>query len=348
MKLGSGWTLPLLLIACSEAPLTTIDVPCGYGESTFEIATSEANRHVIVVIDREQARDAEPRLRQLVSALITGEVDDGGERILRHDESIRLSIASFAEAAANVRAGKELHFIRYQNAPHGYADDLEGFLDRLPCLYGPMPAACADVAGAVPIEVPSSELIVIGAESVDAGTVDVIASAVHEQHIAHVAAVAPDYRPALFELDDCSQFYPSGGHSLGLDTDRFEVEADGRFACQLFETLPSTGPITRCAQLESYGRRFEAIASDSGREVCEVEQVRQDEAETRYGWLIPAADQFRLSWPEGEPELGCIEARALYEGVPTFTWLSRPIAGADYKLRCALAVGTEQPSCEDL
>jgi len=348
MELEIRWALPLLFMACAEEPLTTIDARCGYGETTFEIATYLADRDVLVVIDREQARMAEPRLRGLVAALLTGALDGDPARVLRHDESLRLAIASPPEVADSVRTGTQLPFLRYHWAPYGYADDAERFLDRVPCLYGPAPTACADAAEGRPLDVSLADVILIRDERSDPGAIELIAATAHDAHLATVAADAPDYRPALLQLEDCSRTYPYGSESAPLDTADFQIEDDGRLSCRLFETLPASGPITRCAQLADYGRRFEAIAADGAHEVCEVEQVRHEDAETHHGWLIPTEHQFRSSWPEGEPMLGCAEYHAMFEGVPAFTWISAPIPGARMLMRCALAASAERPSCEEL
>lgn len=347
-RLQTSWALTALIVACTEEPLTTIDARCGHGEATFELATYAADRDVIVVIDREQARAVEPRLRALVSALITGAVDDGGERVLRHDQSIRLSIATPAQLADNSSTGTPLPFLRYQNAPYGYADDLEAFLDRLPCLYGPMPASCAEADSELAPGIAYADFILVGTDESNEGTIALIASSVYEYEgrIAQVAIEAPDYRPALFELTDCSHAYPHD--AVPLEVESFKVEADGRFACRLFETLPATGPITRCSQLERYGRRLHETASNEGRETCEVEQVLPRDADTSHGWLIPFENDYRISWPEGEPRMGCVEARLMTARVPTFSWPSQPISGASFKMRCVLAADSNRPSCEDL
>ena len=48
MKLWLVCGVALVVCACREEPLTTIDVACGYGEATFEIATFASPRDVAV------------------------------------------------------------------------------------------------------------------------------------------------------------------------------------------------------------------------------------------------------------------------------------------------------------
>ncbi len=67
------------------------------------------------------------------------------------------------------------------------------------------------------------------------------------------------------------------------------VGSDGLVACEVTETLPSDGPVTRCSQLTGWTRVRTQVGYDgTSREVCRVQQLRLDEPGD--GWFYEGSD----------------------------------------------------------
>jgi hypothetical protein len=103
---------------------------------------------------------------------------------------------------------------------------------------------------------------------------------------------------ALVDRDEdmCGAYVDAVRLNIFSDT---RIEADGRAACKVLETLPPTGRITHCAQLSDHGRSLDSIRAD-GRETCSWTQISPDAAmrgpqEGFYlvngPWTHPAPDQ---------------------------------------------------------
>jgi len=122
MKRVGCLVLILGLLGCAENdPLTTTEMPCGYGERVYEYALPGDRRDVIIVVDSELRPTIEPQLRHLIAGLATGVVDDDQTHRLSHGSELRLAMLtpSQATAAMDAHASERIPFVRYRYAPHG-------------------------------------------------------------------------------------------------------------------------------------------------------------------------------------------------------------------------------------
>jgi hypothetical protein len=161
-----------------------------------------------------------------------------------------------------------------------------------------------------------------------------------------LSVCAASYREvtAMFDCFGCYATIP--GHFIDA-----ALRADGTYACELRETLPSFGLITRCEQLAAFGREATPIAIDEGREVCVVQQFTEAEAAAGsvFGWYMPTHDDPRYVWrgnPDAKP--WCLDSfsRGTTAFDPALTLSTETIAGSQLHIRCSLAHGGALQSCE--
>jgi hypothetical protein len=429
MKRAGYLVLILGLVGCAETdPLTTTEVPCGYGERVYEYVLPAVRRDVIIVVDSALRRTIEPQLRQLIAGLATGVVDDDPTHRLSHGSELRLAMLTPSQttAAIGAQASEHIPFLRYRYAPHGYSDDLDAFLERTRCLTSPFVPGCSDIAeyGDTPFEfaelfvVSSHDIcragevstgsavscdeeltrmvfawqrsdranswlpsLIVGvpdgivnleARSEPGGLIQHVLSdprmhAVREANICGPHAITAQATPALIEalaIEDggfasvcatdyrgvlatrsCTSF-SSHFDLFGLDTAKLLQRADGTYACTLYETLPATGPITTCSQLEAFGRRPFGWAQAGEREVCEVDQVLPIDQATDYGWFMPQTLSSELAWDDVDPAPDCIDYRVARPGLPAFPAPPLSTPNAERASHCSPAPPTAPlPMC---
>jgi len=303
--------------ACASSPLERIESELIEGEQPF---ASAGHTELYVISDRDACAAGElpgTSDRDCDADLhqLLATVRDDADR----GHYSRLSIIAGVPLALGSLAGTQ-HIMDGNGSPAHILDDPQ-FRDA---------ASDSDVcAGATDVSArPAPELLRLGAT----GRV--------------LSVCAPSYRE-ITAMNDCPV-----ADRLPQLVDEFERRDDGTYACELRETLPASGLITRCQQLADFGRYAAALAVDGNREICVVQQVTEAEAEAGevFGWYVPTSSDYGYTWRGGDAKPWCVDldSRATTAHQPAFTANTEQIAGSQLHMTCTLKHGPELASCESL
>lgn len=218
---------------------------------------------IAFVVEPEQRERARPLVRELLRELITGDADNDGTVDHHASSQVRVTfltsdqLSAFAEPhpgapgyvfAPCVAAGScepPESSATYVWQPYGYAPSVASYLDAVDCLLADSDTTC---------------------ESAPDGLSPMFATTVKPVTLTDLEAP----RVALVtELQHCVLQLDLAANSNLNDV---AFDDDGLVRCTVTETLPSTGPITRCEQLTDAGRTLLRV-DDAGREVCSLAQV---------------------------------------------------------------------------
>ncbi len=225
---------------------------------------------VVLLLEQDERAAAVTAVHRQLRELVLGDAD--GDGVADHGGAtlVRVTVLSEAElraiatpnpdfpgwwsACAEVGCVPVERVATYRWQPYGFAPSFDTFLAQVDCLLSDDPAAC------IPDDATRA-----GRSFLDAGGFGPTADDLSR----------PSLPTTIF--DECIGDYVAWGLGPddGLDAVRFDD--DGRAQCEVLETLPRSGPITRCAQLADFGRSFDHV-DDDGREVCAIAQVLTDAA----------------------------------------------------------------------
>lgn len=249
-------SLALVLCACTQDVPITTEPGRMHGELQWTLTGGRFSTTVLLVLEpSERAASTEAALA-LVREMVTGDSD--GDGIADHSAYPRLRVAVvtsewadgfFASACvAPAPCSVMPQVAGYDWYPYGFAPaSPEPFFVQVRCLLSDDPASCT-----VPDE----------------------------------AELGPSFSPVtasdLATKTYAEIFYTGGFVDFGPwspPVDRVLFRDDGLVECTLQETLPDSGPITRCDQLTDFGRIFDHVDAD-GRDVCAIQQLAPDFGET--------------------------------------------------------------------
>lgn len=182
----------------------------------------------------------------------------------------------------------------------------------------------------------SGEDVCAGAGAITAVPAPELVRALAEAGDGLVSICNDDYRP-LLEMRECFGAIDYG--ALGFEGDRLSRLEDGRYDCRMFEVLPAEGPVTRCAQLTDFGRS-ETLRVEDGREVCDVEQLSEEDALAGRGaGFYLSSDALPLeSWPSRGNRRPPCTGYLGGSSIPTLAG-TQPIAGSTVRVHCTTSAG---------
>lgn len=205
--------------------------------------------------------------------------------------------------------------VTYRAAPYGYATDIDQWTSDATCLLRGDPDCELDEAAAPTFSSDFHSIVMLWLEDdalCNAGDVcaeqpieRVRRSAESERRIPgyfHVVGEVPE-RESL-DVVVAEEYGPRHGESYrGLPVNRrVAFDSNGDPLCVLRETLPITGPITRCEQLEHYGRTFDSIDAN-GHAVCDIRVQRASSTLPTEPLPPPPAIYYEPDYPGGYPVL---------------------------------------------
>jgi len=323
--------LIVALCGCAEDVPITTEPGLMHDELVvaYDVSPRPATTVLLVLSDAEREAATVPAVA-LVRALVTGDDDADGTMDDFAWPTVRVAVvtpewfATFTGSEPCVRPSAcevTPKVATYQWQPYGFAPTSEQpFLDNVRCLLSDDATDCIDDNAGEDADsnwsIPYMPV-----------TGDLLAT------MATTELLALDVLSGAFDLG------PWAGNSL----DRVLFQDDGRAQCELKETLPTRGPITRCDQLTDFGRALDHI-DDNGHEVCAIGQLPPDHGDStpdghgfyfydgdnapRYG-LLPFANR--------DPEYTCKNGVYPLDGPHILMSLGTPfVPQSIINLRCAL------------
>lgn len=319
--------LSVALVGCTEDVPITTEPGLMHDELHQTMRWGAWSETVLLVLEpSERAASTEAALA-FIREMVTGDSDGDGVADHYAQPSLRVAVVTpewvdgffsndcDAPAACAVTPA----VAAYEWLPYGFAPaSPAAFLDHVRCLLSATPADCSG--------------------SDDATLVPSFLSVTAED-------LATKTFAEFFDFSGAADFGP-----WSPPIDRVMVDDDGRVQCSLKETLPASGPITRCDQLVDFGRSFDRVDAD-GRDVCEIQQLAPDLGDATpvgYGFYYyegndqpPVLSLLPIASPYPEFGLGCNCGVFYGYGHPYLLMtLDTPfIPDTTIDLRCALDPG---------
>lgn len=328
-----AWWLMVILVAataCAQDVATTAEPGRVQREFSYEAPFFGDFIDLVLVVEEHERAAAIDPVVALVRRSITGDSD--GDGIANHYALPILRVAVLTAAQLAALEGCDAQpcpdqpkVAAYRYYPYGFAPaSVEPFLDHVRCLLSGDTEDCDDDGEAYGV-LDRFDALRFG-EQFRYTFADVLMLADETVYYDRFLGCIAHVRPwGIF----------------GWDLDAIARLDDGRADCELLETLPSSGPITRCDQLEAFGRTFHVRGAD-GHEVCLMQQVALDgtgEPPEGYGYYCDADGDTALRMglpPQPTPTPDFAYCNPRYDGEPTFALTANtpPIPGASYKLTC--------------
>lgn len=284
------------LLACAE------DVPITTEAERVQREVSERTElgrplalDLVLMLARGERQAAMASVHRQLRELISGDADADGTADHGSATTLRVAVLSEAELSAISTAHPEYpgwwnactdpncvpteRVAQYRWEPYGFAPSFDAFLADVDCLLSSGDATTCAIDTA-------NNFSFLGGGAF-ALTSDDLAQ----------PSVPPDIFGPCF--GDSVPWGLTPYHQL----DAALFDADGRAQCQVLETLPSDGAITRCAQLDDFGRSFHHI-DDDGRQVCAIDQLLTDDdgvPEDGYGFYYYVYDARGAQGERGQP-----------------------------------------------
>jgi len=311
----NGWGLAVAavmtaLVGCSEDVPISTEADVAYGEYVERVSIAEAQDDFLIVGRPEVlAANADVILQPIADGFMPSQLTRVRLAVFApEDVGAFLDSVAVCEAFDGSCVPDQPHYSERNPLPYGYGIDVEQWRVGSACLLaGRTDCEVATIDGAafgawggltvlwVDNEVPCASGDQCPATPLD-HVRDLVASGTLPGTRVSVVGAAPE--PELVNTVVQGFTHHTGDHLGSLPV---VVGSDGLPACVMRETLPDHGPITRCEQLDEFGRSFERV-DDDGREVCLIDP----QPEPPMGTSGPPGFYFTEAHPDGYPHMALV------------------------------------------
>lgn len=248
---------------CGDVPITA-EPNRGVRETvnTYRV-TDMSLVDIALVLEPAEREQARPWVRQLLRELLTGDADGDGTVDHHASSQVRVTVLTQAQLSAFTVPAENPDFVvsrcvrdgscqppepsaTYQWLPYGFAPSIEAYLNTVDCLLTADATNCDVEDNGMPW--PAFETWVSPVTLADLE--------------ATITTLCVALQTCALQIDVAAD--------LALNDVAFDDA--GLASCAITETLPASGPITRCDQLTDAGRTLLRVDA-AGREVCAISQV---------------------------------------------------------------------------